>query len=66
MGCMNHEIAKTLYVSESTVKSHLSSAFTKLAVRSRTEAVDLILDPEQGLGRGILAITDDVQPASKA
>ena len=41
---------------ESTVKCHLSSAFGKLGVRSRNEAVKLILDPERGLGMGILAL----------
>ncbi len=56
MGYMNGEIAEQLVVAESTVKSHLSSAFAKLGVKSRTEAADLILDPERGLGMGILAI----------
>jgi DNA-binding NarL/FixJ family response regulator len=56
MGYMNCQIAEQLFVAESTVKSHLSSAFTKLGVRSRGEAVELILDPERGLGTGILAL----------
>jgi DNA-binding NarL/FixJ family response regulator len=56
MGYMNIQIAEQLFVAESTVKSHLSSAFGKLGVRSRSEAVDLILDPERGLGMGILAL----------
>jgi DNA-binding NarL/FixJ family response regulator len=59
MGYMNCDIAKQLFLAESTVKSHLSSAFLKLGVRSRNEAVELILDSEHGLGRGILAITSE-------
>ncbi len=56
MGYMNSEIADQLFVAVSTVKSHLSSAFAKLGVRSRSEAVELIVDPERGLGMGILAL----------
>lgn len=56
MGYMNSQIAAQLFLAESTVKSHLSSAFGKLGVRSRNEAVSLILDPERGLGMGILAL----------
>jgi DNA-binding NarL/FixJ family response regulator len=56
MGYMNSQIAEQLFLAESTVKSHLSSAFGKLGVRSRNEAVHLILDPERGLGMGILAL----------
>jgi DNA-binding NarL/FixJ family response regulator len=56
MGYMNGQIAERLFLAESTVKSHLSSAFGKLGVRSRNEAVELIIDPERGLGMGILAL----------
>lgn len=56
MGYMNSQIAEQLFLAESTVKSHLSSAFGKLGVRSRNEAVGLILDPDRGLGMGILGL----------
>jgi DNA-binding NarL/FixJ family response regulator len=56
MGYMNSQIAERLFLAESTVKSHLSSAFHKLGVRSRHEAVARILDPHGGLGVGILAV----------
>src|SRR4051812_40033148 len=61
MGFSNAEIARQLFVTEATVKSHLSSAFAKLGVRSRAEATARILDPQDGLGTGILAISDDAR-----
>lgn len=57
MGMTNLEIAQKLFISESTVKSHLNTAFRKLGVHSRAEAQQLITDPDEGLGPGILAIT---------
>lgn len=48
-GLTNGEIADRLYLSESTVKSHLSSSFRKLSVCSRAEAAAAVLDPEHGL-----------------
>jgi DNA-binding NarL/FixJ family response regulator len=48
-GGTNREIADRLYLAESTVKCHLSSAFSKLGVRSRAEAAALVLDPEEPL-----------------
>ncbi len=56
MGLTNAEIASKLFLAESTVKSHLSSAFAKLSVASRSEAAAVILDPQSGVGLGILTI----------
>jgi DNA-binding NarL/FixJ family response regulator len=54
-GHTNDEIASRLFLSTSTVKSHLTSAFSKLGVSSRSEAAALILDPEEPIGRLIFA-----------
>ncbi len=55
MGMSNKAIASKLFLAESTVKCHLSSAFSKLGVRSRNEAADLILHSGAGLGLGLVA-----------
>jgi DNA-binding NarL/FixJ family response regulator len=67
MGYMNSQIAEQLFLAESTVKSHLSSAFGKLGVRSRNEAVDLIINPQRGLGMGILGLSSEpLEPIAMA
>jgi DNA-binding NarL/FixJ family response regulator len=57
LGFTNGEIAGRLFVTETTVKSHLSSAYRKLGVRSRQEATAVILDSSNGLGLGILSLS---------
>ncbi|EIC85164.1 biofilm master transcriptional regulator CsgD [Serratia sp. M24T3] len=39
MGASNVEIAKLLFISENTVKTHLYNLFRKIAVKNRTQAV---------------------------
>jgi two-component system, NarL family, response regulator len=58
-GRTNREIAHKLFLAESTVKTHLSSAFRKLDARSRAEAVTRVMNPENGYGAAILEIAND-------
>jgi DNA-binding NarL/FixJ family response regulator len=48
-GNTNSEIARGMFLAQSTVKSHLSSAYRKLGAASRKEATSLVLDPDEGL-----------------
>jgi DNA-binding NarL/FixJ family response regulator len=43
-GMLNAEIAKTLFVSEATVKSHIGAIFMKLNVRNRAAAIVFAFD----------------------
>jgi DNA-binding NarL/FixJ family response regulator len=52
-GMTNDAIGRTLYISRSTVKSHLTSAFAKLSVRSRSEAAVVLLDPDEPVSRQV-------------
>jgi DNA-binding NarL/FixJ family response regulator len=47
-GLSNPEIGRELYISEATVKSHVTSIFTKLSVKDRTAAVTV------AIARGLL------------
>jgi DNA-binding NarL/FixJ family response regulator len=55
-GLTNKQIAAQLYLSESTVKTHLAAAFAKLGVRSRKDAAALLLDPAEGLAATALPV----------
>ncbi len=46
-GMTNAQIAEALFLSESTIKSHLASVFGKFGVRSRREAAALFNELEQ-------------------
>jgi DNA-binding NarL/FixJ family response regulator len=61
-GLTNAQIADQLFLSESTIKSHLSSAFAKFGVRSRREAAALFLEHE-GTTNGVLP-GDGPEPSS--
>lgn len=49
-GAANKEIAAELFITESTVKTHIASIFQKLAVNDRTEAVT------QAIRKGIIRL----------
>jgi DNA-binding NarL/FixJ family response regulator len=53
-GLTNAQIAARLCVSESTVKSHLSSAFRRLGIHSRREAAALVFASDDVLRRSVL------------
>jgi DNA-binding NarL/FixJ family response regulator len=61
-GLQNGEIAEQLFLTTSTVKTHLSSAFSKLGVASRSEAAALVFDSNGSLGRSVLAASPPTEP----
>ena len=59
MGLTNFEIAQRLFLSESTIKSHLSTSFRKLDVCSRAEAAAVVLDPTSGIDLAPAAVAHE-------
>jgi DNA-binding NarL/FixJ family response regulator len=49
----NAEIARRLYLSESTVKQHLRTAYKVLGVHNRTEAVRVLISIDGSTSRGL-------------
>jgi DNA-binding NarL/FixJ family response regulator len=54
-GMTNAQIASRFFIAESTVKTHLSSAFRRMGVHSRREAAALIFSSDDVLRRSVLA-----------
>jgi DNA-binding NarL/FixJ family response regulator len=53
-GHTNREIASKLFLAESTIKCHLSSAYRKLGAQGRSDAASMIFDPDEGLADMVL------------
>jgi DNA-binding NarL/FixJ family response regulator len=53
-GHTNSEIAGRLFLAESTIKCHLSSAYRKLGADGRNDAASMIFDPDEGLADMVL------------
>ncbi len=48
-GYSNHEIAEELYISETTVKKHVSNIFSKLQITKREQLITILQKKDQGL-----------------
>jgi DNA-binding NarL/FixJ family response regulator len=57
-GRSNREIARSLFLSEKTVKAHLASVFRKLGVVNRTQAAMVAVTMGMGPGRGLVQQND--------
>src|SRR3954447_3975852 len=67
-GLTNAQIADRTCLAESTVKTHLTSAFRQLGVHSRREAASLVLSSDGPLRRtvlGTLGLAETVVPAEE-
>jgi DNA-binding NarL/FixJ family response regulator len=62
-GRSNREIARSLYLSEKTVKAHLAAVFRKLGVANRTQAAMAAVG--MGMGPGKRLMTENVVPQDR-
>jgi DNA-binding NarL/FixJ family response regulator len=64
-GLTNAQIARRIYIAESTVKTHLSSAFRRLGVHSRREATALVSsdDALRAIVLGALRLSSEFPPS---
>lgn len=65
-GLTNSQIASRLFLAESTVKTHLSSAFRRLGVSSRREAAALMRFADNDMRRQLLPVPPRPVPGSAA
>jgi DNA-binding NarL/FixJ family response regulator len=61
-GLTNAQIAAKLFLAESTVKSHLSSIFTKFGVRSRKEVAAAFADGDHANGERVVLAAEREPP----
>jgi DNA-binding NarL/FixJ family response regulator len=66
LGRSNAQIANSLHLEESTVKSHLRSLFAKLGVSTREEAAAAVFDGDSQVVSGVMAVTAEHQRPKKA
>ncbi|MBT2696919.1 response regulator transcription factor [Bacillus sp. ISL-40] len=45
----NKEIAQSLFISDKTVKIHVSNLFKKLGVKSRSQVVQMLIEKGNGM-----------------
>jgi DNA-binding NarL/FixJ family response regulator len=50
-GCTNIDIGRQLFISEKTVRNHVTRIFEKLGVQSRAQAIVLAKDKRLGVAR---------------
>ena len=60
LGRSNREVARELFLSEATVKAHISHIMTKLGLERRTELV------RHALAAGLLTPSDDESESARA